>query len=229
MRHGYPLRNSDWPLSSPVSATVAVPRLRVCPAITGRRLLRLRYYHEKQLSPERLFEVRDVTLTCATPLPPTHRESAPALDATSSAGAWMHMRRHEPAPPAHFSRIDRSGASKHASTAPPSFPGRGCRRPPRMPPPPPPLRSPRPRRWTGPACCDTSIDCLFRYHGRASRDALRAWSAVDWPRGPACAAPPRRRGPPAQPRHIPAGPGRFVQAKPLPHRGPGAVTLTRCT
>jgi hypothetical protein len=112
--------------SSPVSATVAVPRLRVCPAITGRRLLKLRYYHEKQLSPERLFEVRDVTVTCATPLPPTHRESAPAL-ATSSAGAWMYMRGHEPAPPAHFSRIDRSGASTHASTAPPSFPGRGCR------------------------------------------------------------------------------------------------------
>jgi hypothetical protein len=76
MRHGYPLCSSDWPLSSPVSATVAVPRLRVYPAITGRRLLRLRYNHEKQLSPDRLIEVRDVTLTCATPPPPTHRESA---------------------------------------------------------------------------------------------------------------------------------------------------------
>jgi hypothetical protein len=26
------------------------------------------------------------------------------------------------------------------------------------------------------ACCDMSIDCLFKHHGRASRDALRAWS-----------------------------------------------------
>ena len=29
---------------------------------------------------------------------------------------------------------------------------------------------------TGLTCCDMSCDCLSKYHGRASRDALRVWS-----------------------------------------------------
>ena len=85
----------------------------------------------------------------------------------------------------------------------------------------------RPRRADA-RCCDMPCDCISKYHGRASRDALRVWSGwastvIHGPRhepdyGP-CYVPGRRAtlrvGPPGRATHRAAGP-RYA-----PGRGPG--------
>ena len=88
-----------------------------------------------------------------------------------------------------------------------------------------PYQLPRLARPEG--CCDMSCDCLSKYHGRASRDALRGWSGwastvIHGPRyepdygpryeqdyGPRYASGRRaalRAGPPGRATHRAAGP-----------------------
>ena len=98
-------------------------------------------------------------------------------------------------------------------------------------------------------CCDMSCDCLSKYHGRASRDALRAWSGwastvIHGPRyepdygpryeqdygqryAPSHRAPPRvgRFGPPGRATSRAAGPCYASGRRAAPRAGPRAMPI----
>ena len=88
-----------------------------------------------------------------------------------------------------------------------------------------PYQLPRLARPEG--CCDMSCDCLSKYHGRASRDALRVWSgwASTVIHGPRCEldyGPRYASG--RRPRHTQDQPQRHRAAGPLDQRTDDADT-----